>query len=187
MNIYEFFYNTFFSIFSFIIIFVIIIPTILYHLGLYYILIGYLPNVDLIATVITKWGGPFNLWHSLYPDSVDTYAKFFTSTIINYFALIGLTYIVAKEAYDNNDIFVGWSMAFVMCLITYLLPSKFIFFIMSKLVEYTNSKLISIISGVIMVILIIFLESKLIEHFHPILIKLGKLILTVPSKIINIL
>ena len=178
MNISEFFYNTFFSIFSFIIIFVIIIPTILYHLGLYYILIGYLPNVDLIATVITIWGGPFNLWHSLYPDSVDTNAKFFTSTIINYFALIGLTYIVAKEAYDNHDIFVGWSMAFVMCLITYLLPSKLIFFIMSA---FPNKPFLSILLGFFTVTLIILFEAFIIKYFQQYIIIFSKYILHFPK------
>lgn len=178
MKISESFSNTFFSIFSFIIIFVIIIPIILYHIGLYYILMGYLPNVDLIATVITKWGGPYNIWQFLYPDSVDTNAKFFSSTIINYFALIGLTYIVAKEANDNNDLFAGWSMAFFMCLITYLLPSPLIRIIMTA---FPSNSTLSTILGFLTIILIIIFEGYIIKHFQQYIITFSKYILHFPK------
>ena len=57
----------------FFIIFVILIPVILVKGQMYGILEAYMPNVDLIATVISWHGGPLKIWDHLYPPSPHNY------------------------------------------------------------------------------------------------------------------
>ena len=61
---------------------------------------------------------------TLYPATPVTKYGFLSQSFINYTALIGLTYIIAREAKMTNNIIKGWSMGFVMLLMTYLLPSN---------------------------------------------------------------
>lgn len=171
------------SIICYLIIFVIIIPIILYNSKFSYILVGYLPNVDLIATVLNNWGGPFNIWKDLYPETVDTNSEFITSTIVNYLALLGLTYIVAKEASNKKNLFAGWSKALIMCLMTYLLPSKLIDYIMSNILQISNNIFLTVLSGIITVISIIILESTILERFRLPLMSFSKTITEIPKYI----
>ena len=54
---------------TFIVIFVVIIPIILYNMRNYNFLEVYLPNVDLIANILTWAGGPNDIWMNLYTPS----------------------------------------------------------------------------------------------------------------------
>ena len=97
----------------------------LLYKGKYYsILAGYLPNIDLIATSLSWHGGPRDSLKRLYPASPITRYGFMSQVLINYFALLGLTYIIASESKETRNIVKGWSLGFVMILMTYLLPSK---------------------------------------------------------------
>ena len=158
----------------FIIIFILIIPYNIYNFGYYDILRGYLPNVDLIATVLTWNGGPYNVWNRLYLTSPLTLYGFLSQTIINYLALLGVTFLISKETVDTNSIKKGWSLAFIMLLMTYLLPSRFISFIMKKVYIFlktnnTYSQYVSysftMLFGSIITILIIATESFLIKKY----------------------
>tara|TARA_Y100000768_G_scaffold125749_4_gene93234 strand:- start:7136 stop:7729 length:594 start_codon:yes stop_codon:yes gene_type:complete len=175
--------NHYISILSFITIFIVIIPITIYHSKFNYILLGYLPNVDLIATVLNNWGGPFNIWKNLYPSIVDTNSKFITSTIVNYFALLGLTYIVAKESSSKKNLFAGWSMAFIMCLMTYLLPSKLINYVMFNTLEKSNNIWLTLLSGIFTVIYIIILETTILKLFRSPIISFSKTIIDTPNYI----
>ena len=50
------------------IIFIIIIPYYLYRSNNFTILEAYMPNLDLIANILTWHGGPWGIWKFLYPN-----------------------------------------------------------------------------------------------------------------------
>ena len=116
--------------FIFVSIFLVTIPYILFKYSYYSILEAYLPNIDLIANILTWHGGPYGLWAHLYPPSPLTIYGFTSQTLINYMALLGLTYIVARETERTDSVKKGWSLAFVMLLLTYLLPGQFVSWMM---------------------------------------------------------
>jgi len=116
--------------FIFVSLFLVTIPYILFKYSYYSILEAYLPNIDLIANILTWHGGPYGLWAHLYPPSPLTIYGFTSQTLINYMALLGLTYIVARETERTDSVKKGWSLAFVMLLLTYLLPGQFVSWMM---------------------------------------------------------
>uniref|UniRef100_A0A6C0C391 Uncharacterized protein n=1 Tax=viral metagenome TaxID=1070528 RepID=A0A6C0C391_9ZZZZ len=170
---------------TFIIVFVVIIPFVLVKNDLYTILEAYMPNLDIIATVITWHGGPFNIWEHLYPISPLTIYGFSSQTMINYMALLGLTYIVSRETKKTNSIIKGWSLAFVMLLMTYLLPGKFILWAMDKTSQLLNYPMVdgtvTFMVGIFITILVILLESYVIKHFRGNLANFAKKIINLPK------
>ena len=127
----------------FVLIFIIAIPILLLKNKKYNLLETYMPNIDLIATVITWHGGPYKIWEHLYPPTPLTIYGFSSQTLINYMALLGLTYIVIRETKRTNSIIKGWALAFVMLLMTYLLPSQLISYTMDKTSELLNQSNLS--------------------------------------------
>jgi len=159
----------------FLFIFTFLIANIIHDMGYYFFLVGYMPNQDLIATVLTRWGGPFGIWKELYPESMTEIHTWASVNIINYTALLGLTYIVAKEVYEHNDLHVGWSMALLMALMTYLLPSPVITYVMNKGYEmFPNYNYLAVIMGFMTVLTIIITESYILRNYRPFFIKLSK-------------
>ena len=172
-------------------IFIIGIPLLLYKTKYYTILEGYLPNVDLIATALSWHGGPFGGWKELYPASPITQYGFISQVFINYIALLGLTYIIAREASVAHDPIKGWSMGFVMLLMTYLLPSNTTII---PLMDYISEKLDTIKSipqlyqteivtliGLITSFIIIYLESLVLKYSRYYLYKIGHTIIQIPK------
>lgn len=165
----------------YIIIFVIIIPYFLIKNGFYNILTAYFPNLDMLATVLGYMGGPPNkyiddLWRYLYNPSTEKLFGFISSTIINYFALLGLTFIIAYTTYKTKSISKGWSRAFFMIILTYLIPGNFIVKLQNTFGKWLHSSLhliynttphyiAVVIAGLIFSIGIIGLESLLIKNF----------------------
>ena len=188
--------NVFYGFILFFIIFVILIPYILFKKKIYFILEGYLPNLDLVANILT-WGSIGNyldIWNHLYPPSPYSISGFLSQTAINYMALLGLTFIVSRESVHNNNIKSGWSKAFIMLLMTYLLPGQIITYIMDKLYELHNTtKVINTnlskkqwrdtvsIFGIIITILIIFTESLILKKYGRILEKVATKIINLPK------
>ena len=81
----------------FIIIFFILIPTILYKNKYYTFLEAYLPNIDLIANLLTFHGGPFrgswllkNMFANLYQITPISTRAFFSQSVIMVFKKITL-------------------------------------------------------------------------------------------------
>ena len=160
------------------IIFVLLIPHFLIKNGAWDILAAYFPNLDLMATVVGYHGGPINsfIWKHLYNPADSTFMGNISSNLINLFALLGVTYVIAHYAYKEKNIFKGWSRAFVMLPMTYFLPSNLIIYIMNMFGKYLNyflqSKdllhyLLTSILGFILVTSFILLESVAIEHLSP--------------------
>jgi len=174
----------------FFIIFVILIPVILFKSQMYGILEAYMPNVDLIATVISWHGGPLKLWDHLYPPSPVTIYGFYSQTIINYMSLLGLTYIITRETQRTGSMARGWSMAFIMLLMTYLLPGQFISWIMDKTNDlisnyfkfnFISSNSIVVIMGFFLVTIIIASEAHILHNFKKNLEHMAKKIINIPK------
>jgi len=172
------------------IIFVILIPVILFKSQMYGILEAYMPNLDLIATVISWHGGPLKLWDHLYPPSPVTIYGFYSQTIINYMSLLGLTYIITRETQRTGSMARGWSMAFIMLLMTYLLPGQFISWIMDKTnglisnyfkFNFISSNSIVVIMGFFLVTIIIASEAHILHNFKKNLEHMAKKIINIPK------
>uniref|UniRef100_A0A6C0EPF8 Uncharacterized protein n=1 Tax=viral metagenome TaxID=1070528 RepID=A0A6C0EPF8_9ZZZZ len=174
----------------FFITFVILIPVILFKSQIYGILEAYMPNIDLIATVISWHGGPLKVWEHLYPPTPVTMYGFSSQTIINYMALLGLTYIITRETQRSGSMARGWSMAFIMLLMTYLLPGQFISWIMDKTNDlisnyfkfnFISSESIVVIMGFFIVATIIASEAYILHNFKKNLELMAKKIMTIPN------
>ena len=190
--------NVLFGFILFFIIFVIFIPYILFKKKIYFVLEGYLPNFDLIARILT-WGSIGNyldIWNNLYPLNPTSVPGFLSQSAINYMSLLGVTFIVARESVVNNNIKSGWSKAFVMLLMTYLLPGQIITYIMDNL--YKQYETITIINknlskkqwrdvisivGIILTIAIIISEGIILKNYEKPLNKFAKYIINIPKLI----
>ena len=175
-------------ILGFILYFIIFVLTIPYYLiktSRYEILAGYLPNLDLIASVIGYHGGPFNLflWKHLYNPADSTLIGYLSSNLINYFALLGVTYIIALYTFKLNDIEKGWSRAFIMLPMTYFIPSNLIIYYMNLFGNFMNSffndfnhnhYFITIIVGLMLTTLCILIEAEFIDYFGGTITKVIK-------------
>ena len=178
---------------AFCLVFVLIIPIILWNLKMYHFLEGYMPNLDLIALALTKHGGPFQMWNKLYPLSPETIHGESSQIIINYMALLGLTYIISRETHRSGSIAAGWSMGFIMLLMTYLLPGTFISWFMDTLLySISNSfnltdpvlKFIVMDLGFFLISAIIICEVYILHTFKSSLTQLATKILTIPKLLI---
>ena len=165
------------------IIFVIIIPYLLLKNDNYTFLEAYLPNLDLVANLLTYRGGPLgnNLFRELYMSNPVSTSSFVQKTIINYFALLGLTFIIARETIINKSIEQGWSIGFIMILMTYLLPSRFINYIMDQVYSVFSSDVNSSnydLKGYVPALLVGLIITILIINFEKLIIKYNKVKLT---------
>jgi hypothetical protein len=175
-----------FGLLLFIVVFVILVPWLIIRSGRLELLIPYFPNVDMIATAISYNGGPDifgslkNVWLYLY-DSRTTQG-YISKMLINYFALIGATGVITYKSHIYKDWVRGWSLAFIMMIMTYLAPNDLINKLQEKsdekLKEYelTNNEryMIIMLVGLLLVVLIILIESYIIEYHNLNITKLIK-------------
>ena len=90
----------------FLIIFVFTIPILLFTNNFYSILEAYLPNLDLIATVLSWKNGPYDIWKHLYPYPVYNYYGYISQTIINYMLrLNNIDVKILPPCYNLQDLF----------------------------------------------------------------------------------
>jgi len=175
-----------FGFLTFIFIFVIIIPFFLLKFKYYMFLQGYMPNIDLIANLLS-WHGGYGIWDHLYPPSPTTLAGFYNQTIINYISLLGVSFIISRETKKTNSIIAGWSLAFIMILMTYLLPSQLLSWIMDKIdimlknKSFQYSHITSFVIGIILTIGIIMAEIHILYFLEKPLQKLAKFIINLPK------
>ena len=184
----------------FFLLFILGIPYLLYKNNYFYILAAYMPNLDLIANVLTWHSTQFNdqyeIWEYLYPTSPIIMKGIVSQTIINYFALLGVTFLVARETKKTNSLHKGWSIAIIMLLMTYLLPGRFISWFMdstkellSNLNQYSNFTIstLSALMGVIVTIVIIYSESMIILKYKKNLNKFASIIINTPRSVMKII
>lgn len=169
---------------TYLLIALVIIPEILLKINLKYLLPIYLPNVDMVATILSWWGGPYNIWKRLYIDNPEDYVAYITETIINWLALIGMLYVVVDIA-RQEGMYVAWSYGLVMSLCSYLLPSRIIENTMD--ITYLKTEMISacLLSALTIIMGILFIERKLIYYSKDVLVFLGKKIIKLES-VLNI-
>lgn len=162
-----------------------IIPVILLKYNQQTILEGYMPNLDLIACSLGYSEGPYGLFKHLYNPSTESSIGILSSQILNYTALLGVTFIISYYTHKTKSIIYGWSRAFIMLLATYLVPGYFLayfsFMIGDNIKTYfplgsfTNWFITAVLT-LIIVFLIILLEGVAIEKFAPTISSLLKII-----------
>jgi hypothetical protein len=192
--------NIFLSFIIYFIVFVITVPYFLFTNKMYNILEVYLPNLDLVANLVSYRGGLFKgeFFGGLYKPVPTSVSEFLSQSAVNYLALLGVTYIIAREAKLSNNIAYGWSAGFIMIMLTYLLPSQFI----SRGMDIVYDKFHSIfykdkekkgillnyipalVIGIIMTISIIGIERIIIIKNRDLLKNTAKYLMNIP-KIIN--
>lgn len=186
----------------FITVFVIIVPLLLHIYDKHDLLEIYMPNFDLIATSISFAGGPgnFKIFQNLYNTKSKKILGFISMSIINYLSLIGLGFLVLRRIQKNKSYITGMSIAFIMLLITYLLPNDIITTIqeiLSKKIRKWTGKdpnnlniyyFIIIAISFLIAIFFIFVEKFLINKhdilFDPIFNKI-KLLRNLDNKFIH--
>jgi len=166
-----------FGIIFYIVIFVVLVPYLMLHNNVSEeVFLAYVPNVDMLATVVGYEGGPFsNIWRYLYNPSNLTLFGFFSTTLMNYFALLGATFMVAWHTHKYKSWKRGWSAAFIFLLVTYLLPGNLIVILQNGLADYlkgswnigSNESLLRyalvVGFGLILSVFIILFESVIIK------------------------
>ena len=166
-----------FGLVLYVLIFVLFIPYLMLHYEIREeVFLAYIPNVDMLATVLGYQGGPFsNIWRYLYNPSNLTLFGFFSTTLMNYFALLGGTFMVAWQTYKHKSWKRGRSAAFIFLLMTYLIPGNIIVILQNRVAKYLNecwsigSKeemlryLLVVLFGLILSVSIIFTESLVIK------------------------
>ena len=189
--------KTIFGLALYIIIFAILIPLFLMKQGRHELIESYIPNLDLVAGLVSFEGGifPGYLFMNLYQATPVSLLAFLSQTTINYMALLGVTFVIARETYVTKSIAKGWSIGLVMLLVTYLLPGQFISSAMSKandvLIDIFNidkPKHIltygtSLLIGTILTVGVILLEKFLIKKLRKKLDLVGEFVLNIPKLI----
>ena len=171
------------GILIYIILFVVLVPYLLITYKYWDLLSAYLPNLDLVATILGYHGGPLDsfLWTHLYNPADTTIAGYISSNLINLFALLGVTYIIAHFTFTTRNIYKGWSRAFIMLPLTYFLPSNYIIHYMNSFGKYLNTYMLSsslihyllvILLGFILTSGFVVLEAALIHILVPYIVKI---------------
>lgn len=153
----------------FLIIFVIIVPYLLLKLNDNFIMLYYFSNLDLIANVLNHWDNFFdNLY---YPNPLSEYS-FFSSTLINFIALLGVSAMVGKIALQYKSVFYGVASATTVLSITYLLSSTIVYLLMvnvdERLKKYYSNELsnnLAVLSGVVVSFIIVVIEVVLSQKY----------------------
>jgi len=176
-----------FGTFIYIIIFVILIPILFIKYDYLELLTAYFPNIDMIATILGYNGGPNifnmeNMWLYLYNPSNFTLFGFISTNIMNYFALLGATLLISYTTYKSKSWKKGWSMAFIMLFLTYLAPGNIIVILQDIFGNFLESNfnfvdqsnllyLFVVLFGFMFAASIILLESNVIKHLQPSIIR----------------
>ena len=162
---------------SYVVIFVGIVPYIMLRNNVSdELFMAYIPNVDMLATVLGYEGGPFsNIWRYLYNPSNLTLFGLFSTTLLNYFALLGGTFMVAWQTHKHKSWKRGWSAAFIFLLVTYLVPGNLIVILQNWVADYIQGTwgigenesalryALVVAFGLILSVCIILFESAIIK------------------------
>lgn len=155
----------------------IIIPIWIHRLDNEELLISYLANVDLIATVLSFKNGPFgqDIFRYLYMDTRPLIG-YINNNIINLYVLIVITYVVTTTSVKNKSVSDGMSKAIITYTLTYLFPGRFISEIMHNVYNMLNGMfpsqkreiqyLVTICVGFIAAIFLIMVEALITKNYY---------------------
>lgn len=143
-------------------IFIIFIPAILFKFKYFNFLEVYMPNLDLIAIILS-----FNKlsFHKLYLSEPETIHEEISQSYINYFALLGVGYLMINKALKRQNIYYGLATGAIMLLMTYISPYLYLSNSMNAVEKKSNNIIATLVGGLI-VICLILIEKKAIEHFQ---------------------
>lgn len=167
--------------FVYIIIFVLIIPYLMIKNKLpSEFILAYMSNVDILATILGYDGGPttYNPWRYLYNPSNFTVYGFINTTIINYLALLGVTYVIVTDAHEKGSWEYGWAAAFISLFMTYLAPGNPIVILQNEIETFlskygitdedaTGRYIMMTIIGLAMATILIICEAMIIRVTRP--------------------
>lgn len=157
-----------------------LIPYLLQHTKHSSLVHVWVPNIDVIATVFAFRGGfmESDFFRFLYTDAPNTHFSFWSSLIIEYFALLGLALITAQMVWKRKSISKGLSYAIVMLLLSWLIPNSIIETIMHYIYTHLDRKKrsplwakwnletqISILGGFLAAIGFILIERVIIDNY----------------------
>ena len=116
------------GLFVFLFVFGGIIPYIFVKLGWIDMVEVWVTNLDLLATALSFRDGLFGtgLFAYLYRLTDQGPVSYWSSLIVNYVALLGVSLVVAHRVYRTKSISHGWAIATIMLLVTYLIPNEII-------------------------------------------------------------
>ena len=124
---------------TYYLVFIILVPYLIFKSGNLELLEVYIPNIDLIATVLSFFNGPYGALEFLYLDERPLLG-FISNNIINYVVLISLFYIILNQTLKHNRISYGLSRVSIILITTYLLPNRFIIEIMHLFYDYIGGR-----------------------------------------------
>jgi hypothetical protein len=150
-------YEQIFGLFLFLFIFYSF-SYILYKLKLYNILEIYLPNIDMFANVLSIHGGINSIWKHLYLPTPITLFSVLSQNLINYLALLGISYILMRET-RKSTIIKGVTLSIIMLLITYFIPTILIPYLLDDI----KNKNLLLLLGFFLIGIIIGIERLIIN------------------------
>lgn len=162
--------NDIYGFILYVVIFLMIIPYSLYTAAPVFIMY-YMANVDIIANILTTIKHP-NIFRSLYLSEPSSIIQYISVIGINYVALVSLFYIVIR-LHEKIKTTKAISVAAVMTLITFLLPTYILPIFIEKIegwLEGTDLRkkmrvAIAYIIGLSGALFFIFVEKEIIENF----------------------
>jgi hypothetical protein len=110
-------------------IFGLMVPYFIHRSGNLLLLEAYMPNLDLIANVVGYSMGPTRA--GIFAHLYNINENNLSSLVINYAALLGVTYIIARYTLESGSVSQGWSRAIIMLLATYLVPGSILAYFLS--------------------------------------------------------
>ena len=173
-------------------VFIILIPSILYVFPKKYLMI-YLPLIHLIANVFARSGNnnkdtsDNKTFPDLYTKNPNNIINFISTNFIDLVGLGGIAFNGIEHAFLKNDKIQGITVMLIMYSITFLIPREGLDWSINKIKKYINSFntrknkdsiitktesflkkhniIIDHILGTIIILLLIFIETKLISYF----------------------
>lgn len=154
----------------YVVVFLLILPMTLYKISPIYIMY-YMANVDIIANILTTIKHP-NFFGNIYLGDPDTLIQYISVISINYVALISLFYVVIC-LHERVPTMKALSVAAVMTLVTFLIPTYVVPILIKKMERWLEPKqisertklIISYVTGILGGLGFIFVEKEIIEWF----------------------
>ena len=117
---------------SWYIIFMIIIPYLIKSIYSFDMLRFYLPVIDLIANIFASSGRFDRSFKDLYSLSPNNLISFLSTNFINLVALTGVSWNGILHAFERNDLWFGVTTTIFMYIMTYLVPTQMIPYIIRR-------------------------------------------------------
>jgi len=172
------------AVFGFVIfflVFIVIIPMFLKSFRNEELLLTYLANVDLVATIVSFKNGPFNLdiFRYLYIDN-RPFIGYINQNLINYIVLLAVAYIIITTSVKSRNVGDGMAKMSIILLVTYLFPGR----VVSEGMHFIDKKLtgalkinplvswnITVLCGLLIAIGFFLMEAFAIKNFYKSLSK----------------